>query len=81
MLMGRLFGREKEAAPPEEPKARPRKLAGSAPMTVAGHVPGELVQRIDKRIAIGEFSNRSQFTVEAIRHYLEHLERKRTRRT
>jgi len=58
-------------------KVRCRQLEGAKATSVSSWVPGQLVQAMDRRIAEGEYRSRSDFVLAAVRHYEEHLGRKK----
>lgn len=56
------------------------KAAKNAKATLGTQVPAAISNLIDAKVAAGEFRSRSDFTLSAVRHYLEHLERKKCQR-
>ncbi|MCX6653125.1 MAG: ribbon-helix-helix domain-containing protein [Methanomassiliicoccales archaeon] len=47
------------------------------PPVIGTQVPEEISDLVDAKVEAGEFRSRSDFTLSAIRYYLEYLERKK----
>jgi hypothetical protein len=70
-------------APGQAISARAKPGAVSRPpgqaKVIGTQVPQAISDLVDAKVAAGEFRSRSDFTLSAIRYYMEHLERKKKR--